>query len=339
MQVRTIRICSPSRLHFGLLSFGHVGKPQFGGVGIMLNQPGLEVEFSLTAESESKSIGLGEILPSGPLAERIQLHATSWFLNRHGGTRISPGRITANVIRSPRLHNGLGTGTQVALAVATGMEILYCGEEWETVQQRPGSLAKSVDRLGRSSIGTWGFVEGGLIWDGGRISPDALGKLNKRTTVPDEWRAVLILSSGEGLSGEKEKSALASLPPIPETTTQRLTDLIEQQIFPAAESDNIAQFGEAVFEYGCLAGECFASSQGGCFASPQLASWVKAIRDRGYHGVGQSSWGPALFTFVPDEPTAQEMCRWFAKDVDSSVDLIVAQPNHHGALVQEISIS
>ncbi len=54
-------IQAPSRLHFGLLGWGPSAPRQFGGVGLMIEKPGLE----LVAEPAS------EWSFDGPLAERV----------------------------------------------------------------------------------------------------------------------------------------------------------------------------------------------------------------------------------------------------------------------------
>src|SRR4051794_19352028 len=38
-----LRLQTPSRLHFGLLSWGSESSRQFGGVGLMIDAPGLEI--------------------------------------------------------------------------------------------------------------------------------------------------------------------------------------------------------------------------------------------------------------------------------------------------------
>ena len=40
---RLLRILTPSRLHFGLLGWGPQAPRQFGGVGLMVERPGLEI--------------------------------------------------------------------------------------------------------------------------------------------------------------------------------------------------------------------------------------------------------------------------------------------------------
>ena len=60
-------------------------------------------------------------------------------------------------------------------------------------------------------------------------------------------------------------------------------------------------------------GACFASAQGGVFASPQASMIVNELRRLGFVGVGQSSWGPTLYGFCSysgdDMSTAVEKLR------------------------------
>ena len=50
MNARRIRIRTPSRLHFGLLGWGPQAARQFGGVGLMIEDPGLELIGETAAE-------------------------------------------------------------------------------------------------------------------------------------------------------------------------------------------------------------------------------------------------------------------------------------------------
>ena len=43
---RTIEITTPSRLHFGMFSFGRTDVRQFGGVGVMIDQPGVHLRIT-----------------------------------------------------------------------------------------------------------------------------------------------------------------------------------------------------------------------------------------------------------------------------------------------------
>ena len=64
------------------------------------------------------------------------------------------------VHRSLPPHVGLGSGTQLALAVARALAELY------DVERGARALAAAVGR--RSAIGTWTFDDGGLVVEGGR---------------------------------------------------------------------------------------------------------------------------------------------------------------------------
>jgi predicted sugar kinase len=59
-------------------------------------------------------------------------------------------------------------------------------------------------------------------------------------------------------------------------------------------------FGEALYDFNARVGEVFAPVQGGRYATPLVAEIVKFCRQRGVRGVGQSSWGPAVFAVTPD---------------------------------------
>ncbi|MCA9172487.1 MAG: hypothetical protein KDB23_32705, partial [Planctomycetales bacterium] len=82
---------------------------------------------------------------------------------------------------------------------------------------------------------------------------------------------------------------------------------------------------------------CFAACQGGPYASPQLERIVAMVRNRGYAGVGQSSWGPTLFAFVDSPDAAREFCEWFERDSAGAefgrVGLQIAAISNHGARV------
>jgi predicted sugar kinase len=91
-------------------------------------------------------------------------------------------------------------------------------------------------------------------------------------------------------------------------------------------------FGESVYRFGRLAGECFAAVQGGPFASREIAQLIDAIRDFGIPGAGQSSWGPTVFAICESDAQAQRVCDWFrTRPGGDAYDLSIARPNNVGA--------
>ena len=131
---RTVRVTAPSRLHFGLWSLGQVEERQFGGIGAMIDRPALEI--SLQPASQLEIVG--------EQTERITSFAERW--SRFHGVR-PDCRIVEQ--RPVPQHVGLGSGTQLALAVAAGLNALF-----GLPSQSPQELAVSVGRGLRSAVGT-----------------------------------------------------------------------------------------------------------------------------------------------------------------------------------------
>src|SRR5208282_5500231 len=86
-----------------------------------------------------------------------------------------------------------------------------------------------------------------------------------------------------------------------------LCRLVVLGMLPALVEADLEAFGEAVHDFNARAGETFAAVQGGIYASPRGAEIVAFLRRSGIRGVGQSSWGPALFAVVEDDDRARAL--------------------------------
>ena len=196
-------------------------------------------------------------------------------------------------------------------------------------------LARCTGRGERSAVGTYGFVHGGLIVDGGKEDGQLLGSLRTQVVIPSDWRVVLIRSSAEaGLSGRREVSAFRSLPTaIPQMTSQ-LQQIVVSQMLPALTRHDCTCFGEAVYQFGKTSGTMFSKIQGGPFASTAIERLVDEIREFGVAGAGQSSWGPTVFAITQSEAEAWQLANWLrAKDGMASASIRVATPNNQGASI------
>jgi beta-RFAP synthase len=284
-----ITVIAPSRLHFGLAAFGDSSVAQYGGVGAMIEFP----QHRLVATRERR------FSVSGSGWARVREFALRWW--NHKGRAGEP-QVKLSVEQSVPAHVGLGTGTQVAMSVAAALECLY-GDARRA--REPAWLAAAVGRGKRSAIGTYGFCQGGFLVDAGKRPTESLGKLVQRETLPPDWRAVLVRPEQcEGLSGTAEQREFDQLPPVPHEVTDSLWREVYDEMIPALRAGECARFGEALYRYGVIAGNCFAPAQGGPFASQSLADAVAAIRGLGIAGVGQSSWGPTVFAVVESESQA-----------------------------------
>jgi len=316
----TLQITAPSRLHFGLLRFAQAAGPSYGGLGMMLDQPATVVDIRLADTWQA----------SGPNADRALAFAQQAC--RYYSCK-SP--LSIHVRKTPPAHVGLGSGTQLALAIARGVGSLL---------NRPvpnvDELSTAVGR-GRSAIGSHGFSQGGLLWETGRDSSESLAKLTRRLDVPEQWRVLLITPPHDaGLHGSAEVDAFAQLPPVPPEVTTKLQRLANEKILPAVEQADFATFSESLYEYGHLAGCCFAPVQGGPYASPDVARCVDTLRSLGLQGVGQSSWGPTIFAFTSNESSANQWLDTLSTLPEfASSNTTVATPNNSGASITQSSSS
>jgi beta-RFAP synthase len=298
-----------------MFGFGHTDRPQFGGVGLMVEPPTVEATIAPADEFAARGVHV----------KRVERFASTLVKRWDLGT-LPRCKIT---VSAPPDHVGLGVGTQLGLAVAAGLQQFLQLPD-STIEE----LARSIGRGARSAVGTYGFQHGGLIVDGGKESPAELGKLVRRVQVPEDWRFVLVscLAGGSGLAGDREAEAFSHLPSVPPAVTDQLWRIVNDEILPAIDRSDCGSFGDAVYRFGRLAGECFSSVQGGPFASAATARLVEAIRDYGVPGVGQSSWGPAIFAITDDDDAAGSLVDWLCgQPLTAECDIAIARPNNRGA--------
>jgi beta-RFAP synthase len=213
--------------------------------------------------------------------------------------RVGSGvHITLHRIIPP--HHGLGSGTQLALATARAIAQLF---------HLPGdalTLARTVGRAQRSAIGTYVFDLGGFIVEGGRRpDKDQPAPLLARLPMPPDWRCVLALPPGRpGVSGEAEAAAFAALPVPPVQDAERVAHLTLMALLPALVEHDFAAFGDALSEIQRINGRWFSPVQGGYYAPGRSSALIQALSAWGAIGVGQSSWGPAVYALAGDPEAA-----------------------------------
>ncbi|HEX3998029.1 MAG TPA: hypothetical protein VHX65_05710 [Pirellulales bacterium] len=317
-----VRVATGSRLHFGMFSFGYdfdsAAVRQFGGVGLMVAEPGIRL-----------SVRPAPILDAtGPLADRAVA-----FVRRAAAALQLPGvpQCHIRIESAPREHIGLGTGTQLGMAVATAIHIL-AGRPLGL----PGEVAATVGRGQRSAIGSHGFAVGGLLVEAGKRRPDEISPLVARKELPAAWRILLLTPrNATGLFGDVERQAFASLPPVPPETTAELCAESLLHLLPAAAEADFAAFSASEYRFGQIAGKCFATRQQGIFFDQTAAQLAARLRALGIEGVGQSSWGPTLFAVLPSESAAHEIAERIRDEANAAdYDLILTRCASEGARLE-----
>jgi beta-ribofuranosylaminobenzene 5'-phosphate synthase len=277
-----LQIRTPSRLHFGLFGWGPEVDRQFGGIGLMIDSPGVQLSIERAPAW----------IAQGPLATRLEgIIAQLCERMLESGITLPPARV--RVQSAPEEHVGLGVGTQLSLAVArTVLELAGLPDPG------PSELARLTGRGARSGIGLHGFQYGGLIVDGGRKREGAVPPLLARASFPDDWQILIVQPPGSGgLHGIDEREAFAKLPPISRGAVDALCRLVLIEILPAVIEHDLEAFGAALVELQERVGAAFAPAQGGIYATPQAAMIVKELKNLGLAGTGQSSWGPTIYAF------------------------------------------
>src|SRR5262245_34212164 len=138
-----IEIRTPSRLHFGLLAYSRDDARQFGGAGLMVRHPETLIRVRPTAAKG--------FIASGRMADRVVEFANRFATGAADRGWGEIGGASLEVLRVPRPHTGLGSGTQLAMAVARALAELI-----ERDDLPPHELAALAGRGKRSAIGVHG---------------------------------------------------------------------------------------------------------------------------------------------------------------------------------------
>jgi beta-RFAP synthase len=304
-----------ARLHFGVLDLRGERGRWFGGIGAAAPSP-----TTLVSASVSETLHV-----EGEDSERAAVFARR-FLDHYrvrGGAHL-------HIQRTLPPHAGLGSGTQLGLSVARALAALH------GIQANVAELAAAVGRGRRSAIGIWTFAGGGLVVEGGRrAGREEAGPLLARIPFPASWRCVVAVPRGEsGLSGEDEIAAFARLPAPPDREVERVAHLVLMALLPAVADGDIAAFGAALTELQVATGRWFAPVQGGTFAPGPSESMVRRMREWGAPGVGQSSWGPAVYAVTDGDDRAQDLADRLRGEYGPDTPVYVGAFPDHGARVR-----
>ncbi len=294
----TIRISAPARLHFGFLDL-HGGRGRlFGSLGLTLDQPQTVMTFR---QQECLSV-------IGPDRDRAQEYAEK-IIAAYGYKQ--QAEIDIDTAIPP--HTGLGSGTQLALAIGTGLAML------NDASPVIGKAAVQTLRRGtRSGIGLAAFSHGGFILDGGQPTKQTLAEQKQSTApppiarldFPEEWWIILIFDFKQrGIHGPAERKAFVDLPPYSAALAADLCRLVVMQILPAVASADFNAFSQAITELQAAVGDHFATAQNGRFSSPLVADALSWMARNGVKGYGQSSWGPTGFAFTQSKSEAKSLIR------------------------------
>jgi beta-RFAP synthase len=309
-----VYVKTPARLHLGLIDLnGDLGR-LFGGLGVGIDRPNVILEAQ---PSERLAV-------SGEKTELVEALAKR-FLETY--------KVTANasikVKQTIPEHAGLGSGTQLALAVATALAKLF------HVNASIQELAKVMGRGQRTSVGTTIFERGGFVVDGGK-SKNGFPTTIFRQPFPKEWVFVVAIPNVEkGLAKDEETAAFAGLSPMLAEDAGKLCRLMMMKLLPSLIERDIKSFGEALTQIQIAIGGYFAAAQGGTYSSQTAAKGIALMQKLGAYGVGQSSWGPAFYGLTLKNEAKEIQLKvqaFLRKSVGGRV--FTAKANNRGAYIK-----
>jgi len=295
-------IKTPSRLHLTLIDLnGSLGRID-GGVGLTLEKPRLVLEMNQKGSEIAVEFKNRQNIPVNVINDyedkiRNSAHRMIEYLHLEGGYSFT-------IHETYPSHSGLGSGTQLSLAVGKLLSDLDNREI--SVPQ----IANIVGRGGTSGIGVASFDEGGFIIDGGHHhgeKPDFLPSsaseaspppIIARYDFPKDWKVVLVIPHVEkNVSGEKEVNIFQKYCPIPLEEVQRLSHLLLMKMMPAVLEKDLEGFGEAVNSIQNIGFKKIENR----LQKPVIGEIMQFLRDAGAPGVGMSSFGPTIYA-VTDSP-------------------------------------
>ncbi len=327
---RSVRVSAPARLHLGFLDLnGTIGR-KFGSIGLAVDR----YCTTVSAYHSTENIIDGEVL-SDKLKQKIA-KLVSLFYASLGKTLPTEKQFSHLVFDSiiPE-HSGLGSGTQLAIAVGTALCRLH------NIEASTTQIAYELGRGKRSGIGIATFDSGGFIIDGGLSTQSDVPPVLAHHSFPESWRIVLINDrSNQGIHGSTELKAFNELPPFPKQDAQAICHLTLMQLIPAIIEQQLDPFGEAVTQIQALIGDHFAPAQGGRYTSSSVASLLEFANNLGHTGIAQSSWGPTGCIFVDSPKTATDLVKQLNKYSEThlkqnkNISFEIAQCISRGATIE-----
>jgi len=311
-----VYIKTPSRLHLGLIDLnGDLGR-LFGGLGVGINHPNVILEAQ---PSETLAV-------TGEKTEQVKTLAKRFLETYNIKTNAN-----INVKQVIPEHTGLGSGTQLALAVATALAKLF--DVKATVQE----LAETMGRGRRTSVGTTIFEQGGFVVDGGKsTSAKKFPATIFRQPFPQDWRFVVAVPDvNKGLAKSEETTAFEALTPMKTEDAGKMCRLTMMKLLPSLVERDIKSFGEALTQIQIIIGDYFAEVQGGTYSSQTATEGIALLQKLGAYGSGQSSWGPAFYGVTQKEKAKEikvKVKAFLSESVGGHV--FVAKANNRGAYIK-----
>ena len=331
-----VRITTPCRIHLSLIDEnGYTGRVD-GGVGLMLDQPNVVLEVSNSAD---------EFAIECHKYYRESVHvinekASKVFKLFH----INNKNFHFNLLRYYPSHVGLGSKTQLSLAIGTAISKL------KNMDIPIEEITKMVERGGTSGIGWRGFETGGFILDGGHdygigkekenfLPSSASGSANPALTIskyniPENWRFVLVIPNVKpGAYGEEEVDIFKKYTPIPRDEVNEVSHQILMKMLPGILRNDLQCFGEGLKRIQSIGFKKIEIS----LQKQIVKDLLKLFEKIGVKAYGMSSFGPSILGITDSDEEAEKLKETVEKHLNGiGGHIFLCRPNNTGAKIEYI---
>jgi beta-ribofuranosylaminobenzene 5'-phosphate synthase len=321
-----VKVTTSARLHLGFMDLnGDLGR-LYGSIGVTVKAPMTQ----LTIQDH-------EELVIGEMDDQLKKRISSFLKAFSTHFKTTPRGIIQLEKYIPE-HKGLGSGSQLGLALATALTKIC------NITENNHALARIAGRGLRSGIGITAFEKGGFIIDAGKKMDDGKRSCDEppravmRYNFPSSWHFVLVIPEKKiGLSGEQEKEAMGYVSPS-RKISEEICRLVMMQMLPALVEEDIEKFGDAVSEIDIRTGTFFKPVQGGIYSEKSSYGIIRHMIDSGAAGAGQSSWGPAVYGLAHENEVKLLAAKMkdFLERKNIAGDVIITKARNRGARIEII---
>lgn len=277
-----VAVSTSARLHMGFFDLSGSAGRMFGSLGVSIDAPSTQIEIT------KGELLLNDVKSSENVAKVVENLVKSLNIEE---------KFSLKIVQSMPEHAGLGSGTQMALAIGAGLNALF------GLGLDVNNIALQAKRGARSGIGIAAFSQGGFLVDSGK-SDDTLPEIAFRQGFPADWRVLLVLDSAHiGVHGALESHAFQDLKPV----RSSLRQMLFEHMLPALQRADLLAFGAYMTDLQAYNGDYFAPIQGGRYASKDVAEVLAWLQNNGAACVGQSSWGPTGFAILENQQQADAL--------------------------------
>jgi beta-ribofuranosylaminobenzene 5'-phosphate synthase len=317
-----LRIKTPSRIHLTLVDLnGKIGRID-GGAGVALAEPYIEVIGS----------GSQSLLVKGDAINLRRFRSVAERLSNIFGKAVE-----IEVRADYKNHVGLGSGTQISLAVGEIYNRLF------ELNLGIRKIAEIVGRGGTSGIGIAAFELGGFVVDGGHSTkekrcflPSSASKAKAPPVIARHdfppWKIVVVVPELSGFSGLREVNLFQKYCPMPIEDVREVAHLILMKLLPAVVECDLDSFGSALWRIQHLGFKRVEVNQYGNLVWDAMKK-IKEVAP----AVGMSSTGPAIFAIMDsDTRYVVRRARNYFKEKNLSCEVVVTRARNEGAEVKEL---